>query len=387
MKGGENNAVALEVEDLAKEQRDAEIQELQSEISEVEKGVTSKSSIVFRLATEPSQNVIQYLAKKYNRLYELHASEIPTNEIANYLTEKLKGFVAKSTVYDALDSKFKSHTPNPITEEEESNAVRNRTESSSLNTDIEQNNFYADKLKHAREVLHLYENILREPKPFFSKLSKDQQNKFTEQIHLMDFLALVYEQLADNRESIPADFQFILFTEITKHTLNEVGANYIKSVRNFGAARVAEKDAKTDALLDLAEETVTSKQVTKTMEGRVPKVLKLYDPQSRDEALFAGYHGTQCPNCLSWRTVLHMEGPGLKCKCYECDAKFERGMISKCRNCSRPFYEATLHMMIKNSTEIINKEQLKTTCPYENCGVEITLPIKLLVPFVKYVRK
>jgi hypothetical protein len=49
---------------------------------------------------------------------------------------------------------------------------------------------------------------------------------------------VLYEKFTDNRESIPEDFQLIRFTEILKHTLNEVGGNYIKSVRNFCAARV-----------------------------------------------------------------------------------------------------------------------------------------------------
>jgi hypothetical protein len=58
----------------------------------------------------------------------------------------------------------------------------------------------------------------------------------------------------------------------------------------------------------MVEDTVTSKQVTRIIEGRVAEIQDLYEPKTRDEALFCGhYHGTQCPKCYSWRTVLYLE--------------------------------------------------------------------------------
>ncbi|MFZ1076762.1 MAG: hypothetical protein WAN47_04955 [Nitrosotalea sp.] len=117
------------------------------------------------------------------------------------------------------------------------------------------------------------------------------------------------------------------------------------------------------------------KQALKIIKGQVREVHPIFDPKTRDEALMCNFHGTQCQKCKSWRTDLAPDGIEFKCKCYVCDARFERGIISKCGQCHIPFYDAVIKRMKETAIEI-HEDKIFTRCI--KCNNEISLSTKQL---------
>lgn len=359
------NTVALESLQKIDEQKRKELEIYIKNQEEIEKGLTDTSSIVYRLATEPSKNVIQYLAQCYVATFEAGLSKVPINEIANHLVDKLEGYVAKTTIYDALGSKFKSHTPNPNTDEE-LDLVRNRTENSSLNTEVsEQRKKLSSEITRAANLAKEYARDFLDPKII---IPTDEEEKFPERIKNFDSINAVLEKLRDGRQSVPSELEYHLVTSFIQETNNYVGGLYIEKVRKFGADHKKDGEDKLETL----SETVTSKQSVKIILGHVKKSHPLFDPQTRNQALECGFHGTQCPKCDSWRTDLDFDANVLQCKCFACDAKFDRGVVSKCRNCYSLFFDEQIYLMILEAKEI-SESSIRTNCVH--CNIEVFLQI------------
>lgn len=119
--------------------------------------------------------------------------------------------------------------------------------------------------------------------------------------------------------------------------------------------------------------SISKKQLNEFKKGHTRQVPDILEPKTRDEALVMNFQGMQCPKCKSWRTDLAPDGIEFKCKCYACDARFERGIISKCPQCHLPFFDEIIKNMKQNSIEITD-DVVITRCI--RCENEVSLSLK-----------
>lgn len=140
-----------------------------------------------------------------------------------------------------------------------------------------------------------------------------EKREFDESAHILAQVLLLADDAFDERKKIPLHTQHILFHIATITTYNNTAGMYIKRVKRFGEILAGDS-------LKIAD--ITSKQVTKTIKGRVSKMLPLYDPKNRDEAISNGFYGKQCtdPDCKSWRVERDI-GKN-KLRCFACDNRF-----------------------------------------------------------------
>jgi hypothetical protein len=128
----------------------------------------------------------------------------------------------------------------------------------------------------------------------------------------------------------------------------------------------------------LETSSMSRKQKLRILKRQTRNVLPIFDPNTRDEALMCGFHGTQCPNCAkknkkmaglgSWRTDLAPDGTG-QCICHACDTTgFEAGIRPDCPQCHRPFYDSAIREMIKTAVDS-DEDRILTRCIY--CQEEV----------------
>jgi len=376
----------LKLDQVPEGEKEKIIQECQHDIEEIEKGLSDDHSVTFKLATMPKQDVVILLAQRYEKLFELGASDVPTFEIANHLVKRfeiLKLKIHPSTVYDNLPQKYKSHRPNPNTDEL-TTSVGNPSDDSSLNIKPEEENAeYLDVIKSQIEFLRSFRTKLSNS-AFTSKLSGQSKKELKETLAHINSTISIANKVFDDRQSVPVEFQHLLAASFIVQTNNFASGLYISQVKDYGANRSKEARAKMKKLAELGEkiekdqDTLTPKQGMKIILGHVRKVAPIFEPKNRNEALATGvYYGTQCPNpgCNSWRVFLDIQGANVFCRCYSCDTKFDAKTATKCKKCYLPLYDEILAVMRENA-EYIEESAAKTSCP--RCQAEIIMPVKLL---------
>ena len=135
------------------------------------------------------------------------------------------------------------------------------------------------------------------------------------------------------------------------------------------------------ARLDLMNEFgsyIGKKQASKFIRGREVNPMDVFQPGSRDMALFMGWYGVQCPFCQSWRLERSAEGgtaPSvLRCIDCEADVQLPGAQVGtpQCRRCGITLW-----------TEIVQKLKKKkagdgvysTKCP--GCAEPLLFPASL----------
>ena len=122
---------------------------------------------------------------------------------------------------------------------------------------------------------------------------------------------------------------------------------------------------------------ITEKQAAKFRKGREPSQIPLYQPKSRDEAVFMGWYGLMCPNCESWRTkeAQHVYLTPEEAKrigddtrpllqCYDCSNMWRGYTVTMCAgpsSCGHLFYREDLARIRRTGK-----------CP--SCEKEVRLP-------------
>lgn len=101
---------------------------------------------------------------------------------------------------------------------------------------------------------------------------------------------------------------------------------------------------------------ISKKQASKYMHGREPNQLPIFRPKYRDEAIFMGWYGLQCPECKSWR-VEHTHRP----RCFDCHVEFEGKTVTQCLKCGMMLYQEDI-------------DQIKKTGRCTGCESEMRLP-------------
>lgn len=103
---------------------------------------------------------------------------------------------------------------------------------------------------------------------------------------------------------------------------------------------------------------ITSNQAAKFRKGREPSQIPLYQPKSREEAVFMLWYGLPCPNCESWR-VKEAQGVYLSpeeaarigddsrplLQCYDCNNLWRGYTVVSCvgpQSCGMLFYREDL---------------------------------------------
>lgn len=109
---------------------------------------------------------------------------------------------------------------------------------------------------------------------------------------------------------------------------------------------------------------LTQKQATKFQTGGKQSQLYLLKPTNRDFALYEGYTGTRCIECMSFR--VRPKGDHTNdWECYDCGETFPPQHIAKCNNCQIPLYKERLQHVVK-------------TGKCKNCTQKIDLPQVLI---------
>lgn len=372
-----------ELEQIDEKKREAEIQKYQKILDDFEDLLKSKNKLIEMLATSSQKtHTVIVLADAMEHLYTYGKSDIPTDEIANFLVKKLDGFVHPSTVWDNLPSRFKSHKNNPDNEERNSE-LGNPSENSSLNIDPEKENAaWIITINNQIEFLSSFRTKLYNSN-FVSVLDNEEKKTFAETLHRVNTIIRIANKIFDDRQSVPVEFQHLLAAAFIESTDNFAAGIYISKVKDFGANRSKESREKIKKLAEAGQkvekrpDTLTPKQAIKIELGLVRKVAELFDPKSRNEALFLGYYGVQCPNpeCRSWRVKTELNGPKIGCHCFACEKNFDARTVSKCKKCYMPFYDEIIEVMKQNATSI-EDAAIKTICP--QCNEEVFLPIQYL---------
>lgn len=89
-------------------------------------------------------------------------------------------------------------------------------------------------------------------------------------------------QVIDERNEVPFNKQFLYFHARTQTTLGATYDLFVTYLRKFSK--------------------LTTKQAAKIADGRVSRVLLLFEPKNRQDAMDVGFYGISCEKCGSFRT-------------------------------------------------------------------------------------
>ena len=154
---------------------------------------------------------------------------------------------------------------------------------------------------------------------------------------------------ADSKTSVPQQTQ-ALFRQVM---LTEAG------MINIGKAFLK---ARLSMLDEVGNKFMSKKQAAKYRTGQNPTPLPIFQPKTRDEAIFMGYYGLHCRKCKSWRVTQQTDANAVEnLICLDCDRTFEAMTISHCSgqgSCGALFFCELIQYIKKNKK-----------CP--ECGKEI----------------
>jgi len=301
---------------------ESEIIKIKQEIYSLENSLNNSG--VLSVFTETKKSAIVILAEKYERLYDLGASDIPTNQIANYLVkkfEKLKIQIHFSTIYDNLPSKYKTHQPNPSYEVD--SEIPN--ENSSLLVNYEEEN------APLIQVIEEFEDTLKKIKsklktiPFLKKKDSSgnyylDQQEIKADIKDLRFANKAVNQIFDDRVTMPVHLQHLALRIFLEESSKYAANVYVSKIKEFGSFKKKEN-------IENLKNLMSFKQFRKLLTGKVKELQDLYIPKNKDEAQEKGCYGMQCKNmqCKSWRVYYEPKYPNGKliCRCYQCGNMFK----------------------------------------------------------------
>ena len=231
---------------------------------------------------------------------------------------------------------YARHTSETVTEQEQAN--------SSINTP---NQGVIDRLRFTRELVNLTINKFEDCEDINTLFDESTIKEWYEQ---WDAILGIAEDAVNEKTKIPQNTEhLLLYCLATESSLTQGAKIFMKT-------RVK--------LMEQVGKFLTVKQATKFKNGDKPNQLPLFDPDSRDVAIFLKYYGLQCPKCKSWKVRQHSDSRELHC--IDCDNTFTGRTVSKCWYCQAPLYKEDLIKMIPKENH----------CPH--CDKEVRLPQELI---------
>ncbi|QMU54900.1 MAG: hypothetical protein GKS07_08430 [Nitrosopumilus sp.] len=217
-----------------------EIKDIQSEINSIENGLTDQNLV--KLFSETKKSCVLYLAERYERLNELGASPVLTNQIANFLVKKfetLKVKIHHSTVYDNLPQKYKTHTPNPVVNEPL--VSDNPNENSSLHNQPnceEENQKYIAFLETHMETIKMILSKLK-TNQFVKKKGDDgnyllDQKMIKEDLSLLHFADKYTREAFDDRKTMPTATQHLALSTYVDFAAKHSADLYVTRLKEYG---------------------------------------------------------------------------------------------------------------------------------------------------------
>lgn len=103
---------------------------------------------------------------------------------------------------------------------------------------------------------------------------------------------------------------------------------------------------------------LTQKQATKFQNGGKQSQLYLLKPTNRDFALYEGYTGTRCDECMGFRVRPKADHTN-QWECYDCENVMPPQHIPKCSYCQIPLYKERIQCIIKTGKCANCKEKVK----------------------------
>lgn len=269
---------------LSKEEK---IEILKKRVENFKSDLLNPTSMIHSLykTNSPKKDLFRHWGETLEALHELGEYKDDVSTISTHITRQLKEMGLPKAVEwarEILPNKYKDsakvHASILLAEEfKEFRRVQPAGTFKSKEEITAENKIYIDETDKDIAVLEAFKQKLFTTE-FVSKLDLHELDEFfthkrQTRKHLLDVI--------DHRNKVQPSKQHILLHAFTEATMNDTFTKYILHLRN---------------LL-----TATHKQTEKIVTGRVSKTELLYNPDNQEQARHAGFYGTKCPECGSWR--------------------------------------------------------------------------------------
>jgi len=261
-----------------------QIAEVQDKIKWIKENLSGKTPINEIFASKsPKRDLLLKWAEYLEDLAKYGAYTKPISTISTTITEDLKEMGLNESipyVRVALPFKYKDVSKMHSEDDDDSRVTDSRENSSAT---AKENKPFTSRLRKTARLLEIAANKI-ERKSFIKNLDKKELKALEELYHLWDNALVQLNDALDSREKVINSKQFLFFYAFSKAGLNAVYSYYVRFVKEFAK--------------------LTGKQAGKLMEGRVKRLLPMYEPKNRLEAMDDGYYGFPCAWCNSFRVKM-----------------------------------------------------------------------------------
>jgi len=260
-----------------------EIIQVQKEIEDIKSGLRQEGGWLRELysSKSPKKDALIHWANCIEKLHELGVYKEPLNTISSSIQKELRTMgLGEAVVYvhEVLPFKYKDQSYNHSKQSDEREVEPHKYSSNSDNIQyIEANKLALQDVRKDIEILKQFEKKLEES-DYISKLDLQE---FKEFLLAKEMGRQRLQDVLDGREKVMYSTQHIFFHYFSGANTDYIFANYVKHIKDFA--------------------DFTSKQALKILRGRVSRLLPLYEPKNRVEAINAGFYGIPCDECGSYR--------------------------------------------------------------------------------------
>lgn len=281
--------------------------EAEQKIREIEESLnTGKVLPELIFSDTPVKSFYQYWAKNLEILARAGRYKKPISTICAHISRKVTelGFPEKvAYVRQSLQFKYKDESrisdDDDVEKELEDVAERRKISSKDL-APIDQK-YLKMLLLEQKAIDKLVDKILTEKLSLTSLPKKSRKEQEELMLRTTNIIKSTM-QMSDGRTDVPLQKQFLFFHARTQVTLGNTYDMFVKHLK-------------------LYNQNFTPKQVTKISEGRVSRILLLYEPKSRQDAMNVGFYGMPCDSCGSYRCHAKYDENNKRDRlfCYHCE--------------------------------------------------------------------
>lgn len=228
----------------------------------------------------PKKDALVHWAELLEKKHDLGAYSEPINTISSYIKTELKKLGLNEAipyVHEVLQFKYKDSKYNSADETEGEGQPRLDSSIETICDYRKENQLAIEDVKADIEILKQFEKKLEETN-FISKIDLEEYKQFL-LANKMSRQRL--QDVLDGREKVMYSTQHIYLSNFVLANKEYIFANYVKHIKDYA--------------------DFTSKQALKILRGRISRILPLYEPKNRIEAINSGFYGMPCPDCGNWR--------------------------------------------------------------------------------------
>lgn len=276
----------------------------QKDIQDIENNLSNPTSILHRTLLGKGE-VLRLLATSYEILFNNGLSKVPVNGIASHILKRVSEIntnLSKSWIYESLPAKYKTHRLNNIAGYEYTQSVK-RTESSSIDSDYESQNFSEIDFYNTQIILckklisHLktHEYITKIGDNGLTVLNLEEYDSdLVIRTTSQDFVLSVF----DNRKTVTLNTIHLLLQAFFDMSNKYAAGLYVSKLKEFGIQK--KKQAITQS-----KKLFTPKQLRKILKGETKEIHQSFEIVTSQEAYENGFYGKiNCSECGSWRVKL-----------------------------------------------------------------------------------